>query len=250
MKQSSVIVILIGFAIQVAVPRQTYGQNAGAGIVDGYVVDDAGLSVEGASIQYIHLHAPATTVMTPKGSSAPPPSGPLEHGSIASDASGHFQIRNLSEGDYRVCASVAGSAYLDPCVWGPPIRISVGSNATTSLRILFSKGVLLNVRINDSGGLLTQAADSPIKRAKLLVGVIYASGAYQSAVNDSVDSTGRNYSLAVPANVPFNLRVFSRDVTLTDQAGKAVDVSGMHPIPFQTVSDQNQTYIFTTHPLN
>jgi hypothetical protein len=76
------------------------------------------------------------------------------------------------------------------------------------------------------------------------VGVTYANGAYQGAQNVSVDATGRNYQLIVPPGVAFNLRLFSRDVALTDAVGASVDISGSL-IPFQAAEGQDQSFTFT-----
>jgi hypothetical protein len=99
-------------------------------------------------------------------------------------------------------------------------------------------------RVSDPKGLLPQNLDGLWMPRKLLVGVIYGNGAYRGARNTGVDATGHDYQLIIPAGVPFTLRLFSHDITLTDEAGIAVDLSGSR-IPFEASPDKQQNFSFT-----
>jgi hypothetical protein len=60
---------------------------------------------------------------------------PHATGRAQADAGGTFTIRNLPAGSYTLCATLAGSGYLDPCFWEPdhPIQLlPVNPSATTA----------------------------------------------------------------------------------------------------------------------
>jgi hypothetical protein len=110
--------------------------------------------------------------------------------------------------------------------------------------LVLVKGVYLNVRINDPSGLLPPVLDGPWTPRKLLVGVVYGSGAYQAARNTSVDPAGRNYQLIIPSGQSFSLRLYSTDVVLSDARGAAIGTpSG--GVPFQATPGQDQAFTFT-----
>ena len=105
-------------------------------------------------------------------------------------------------------------------------------------------GAFLNVRVNDPQHLLAQSLDGPLTGRKLIVGVLYANGAYQGALNTAVDSAGRSYQLAIPTSMPVRLWLFSRDVTLTDVNGASVAADGPQN-SFQATAGQDQLFTFT-----
>jgi len=108
---------------------------------------------------------------------------------------------------------------------------------------VLTKGVFLNVRINDPLHLLPQVIDGPMRAGNLIVGVKFRNGAYLGAKNASVDAGGRNYQIIIPAGEALNLWLFSRHVALTDAAGNLVNVSGA-PIPFQASPSVDQAFAF------
>jgi hypothetical protein len=59
-----------------------------------------------------------------------------------------------------------------------------------------------------------------------------------------LDTSDRNYELIIPGGLPLSLRIFSRDVTLTDENGAPVD-SGGSRIPFQASAGHEQAFTFT-----
>lgn len=108
---------------------------------------------------------------------------------------------------------------------------------------MLTKGVFLNVQVDDALGLLGTPSAALGNRPKLLVGVMYGNGAYQGLPLASASATQRTYQLAVPTGVAFTLRLFSRDLTISDAAGAAVDVSGSR-IGFQGTPGQDLTFEF------
>jgi hypothetical protein len=83
--------------------------------------------------------------------------------------------------------------------------------------------------------------NDPSRAPGLIVGVVFGSGAFLAADITSVDRSGRDYQITIPAGMPLKLWVFSRHVTLTDSKGLAVDNSGGR-IPFQAAAGQDQTF--------
>ncbi len=142
------------------------------------------------------------------------------------------------------CATVPNAPSLDPCVWGNALPATVSANATTSVAMVLTQGVCLNVRVNDPMNLLPQTVNGPWIPRKLVVGVAYGAGAYQGAWNTSVDSAGRNYQLIIPARQPFTLWLYSTDVALADASGTMV-ASPAGGAAFQSTAGQNQNFVFT-----
>jgi hypothetical protein len=222
---------------------------ASVGALQGRVTDPQGNPLAGAQVRYARA---VKTVVLGK-SLLPAPGEALVRGTVSTDATGGFALTDLTPGNYALCGQVPSAAYLDPCIWQQPVAVTVSAGATATPSLVLTKGVFLKVRVNDPMGLLPQAVDGIWTPRKLLVGVIYASGAYRGAENTSVDLAGRDYQLVIPSGMPFSLRMFSNHVALTHQsgttanatalAGTAVDMTGSQ-IPFQAAADQDQAFAF------
>jgi len=219
--------------------------TAAVGALQGFVTDPQGGPLAGARVGYRRV-----TQYVRVGNSVSPAAGEaFVNGQITADTTGAFATAGLMPGNYALCANVPSAPYIDPCVWGQAVRVTVSAATTASQNIVLEKGVFLNVRLNDPVGLLPRAGGTVWTPPKALVGVTYANGAYQGAQSTSGDSAGRNYQLIVPVGTPFKLRLFSRDVALADSVGNALDSSGSQ-IPFQATADQDQAFTFTvTGPL-
>jgi hypothetical protein len=210
------------------------------------VMDSRGQPLSGAIVRYTRIPKTVVSASAHAGKYRvqPAPGEKSVSGKVASGADGRLIVASLAIGTYTLCAGVPSAAYLDPCVWQQPVRISVSANATTSQALVLVPGIFLNVRINDPDRRLPQTVDGIWTPRKLLVGVIYGSGAYQEAPNTAVDGSGRNYQLIVPSGLPLALRLFSRDITLTDQVGAPVNTTGSR-IPFQASANQDQAFTFS-----
>lgn len=80
---------------------QTTPRAAAIPTISGVVAGDDGTAIIGASV--------ALQLMTPYAK-------PVRKGwSAVSGAGGAFQAVGLLPGQYRICASLAGGAWLDPC---------------------------------------------------------------------------------------------------------------------------------------
>jgi hypothetical protein len=199
----------------------------------------ASLNVTGAPVQPSMGTFAASPIML-----VPAPGEAVVQGQVSTDATGAFAAPSLPVGDYSLCAYVPTAPYPDPCIWGNPVRVAVSAGGGIIPPLVLPKGVFLKVRVNDPSGLLPQGSSGPFQVGnKLLVGVIFGSGAYMGAATASVDSAGRDYQMVVPAGVPFKLRLFSRDVALADSGGNALSEGTL--VPFQASVGQDQSFTFT-----
>jgi hypothetical protein len=217
----------------------TVGQPT-VGALQGVVTDVQGVPLPAAQVRYQRIFR---TVTGTNGQPVPAPGEAVVQSKISVNPVAAFLVPGLPPGDYLLCASVPSAAYLDPCQWATPLRVTVSPNALTTQSIALAKGVFLNVRVNDPLGLLPQNQDGPMLGGKLAVGVNYANGAYAGAPNTGVDGTGRDYQRIVPVGIPLNLWLFSSDVALADASGKPVNSSGAM-IPFQATAGQDQVFTF------
>ncbi|HUO27904.1 MAG TPA: carboxypeptidase-like regulatory domain-containing protein [Bryobacteraceae bacterium] len=214
--------------------------GAAMGSLQGSVTDSQGRALAGASVRYQRVVA----IVGTGRNLAPAPGEAVVRGATTTAADGTFAVASLPAGDYLLCADVPSTAYLDPCRWTQPVRVALSAGGISTQTVALALGVFLRVRVNDPAGLLPKVIDGPWTPRKLLVGVSYANGAYQGATKTGVDSAGSDYQLVIPASTPFHLWLFSRDVTLVDAAGSAVDVSGSQ-IPFQAAPGQDQVFTYT-----
>jgi hypothetical protein len=214
-------------------------QPTATGTLQAVVKDSQGAAIPGAQITYRRLFR---AVPDARNQPVPAPGETVKSGAASADASGAFALLSLPAG-YAICASVPGLPYLDPCKWSAGPIVIVSANATTGYTLALTKGVFLNVRINDPTHQLPQVKDEPLRAGKLIVGVKFGDGAYQGAPNTGVDAEGRDYQMVVPAGMPLQLWLFSRDVALTDAGGKPVNSAGA-TVPFQAVAGQDQNFTF------
>jgi hypothetical protein len=227
-------------AVLAGAPCVVAQTSSTTGALQGSIKDTQGQVVPTAQIRYQRV---VQTVRV-GNQTLPAPGEAVVNNLVTADATGAFSLANLPSGQYVLCANVPGAPYLDPCIWHRPIPVTVSAAVTSVPSLTLEKGVFLKVRINDPQRLLPRTLDGPLTPRKLLVGVLYANGAYQGALNTGVDSAGRNYQLAIPAATAFKLWLFSRDVTLTDANGDSVTTNGPQN-SFQAAVGQDQLFTFT-----
>ena len=212
----------------------------GAGVLVGIVRDESGAPLSGVRISYDRVYASVGPVRNPR----PAPGELIARGVVASDAAGSFQIPNLPNGRFRICATVPAAPFLDPCKWQAAKVAAVDGNATAPVSVTLTRGVFLKVRINDPEGLLGAVKESPFSAGGLIVGVKFGTGAFLGSEELSTFSGGRDYRMVMPSDLPCFLYLFSRHVTLTDGAGTKMNMSG-GLIPFQAKAGVDQTFTFT-----
>ena len=159
---------------------------------------------------------------------------------------GSFELDRLPAGDYTLCAQAPAAVHLDPCHWGqrpPSVTLAAGQNIT-GYKLTLAKGALLQVRLDDPKGLLNTPASASGK-PHVLMGVSSPSGQFYSLFFSSADTTGRNHSLTVPLNTNLKFNVYSKNVSLIDGNGKAIDPAGSSiPVRFDSTASNIQPLLF------
>jgi hypothetical protein len=136
---------------------------------------------------------------------------------------GSFTLANLTPGGWIVCAEAPG--YLNPCHWSTAPAFTVLSGQTVSnAAVHLDQAYTLQIRIKDPQGLL--ANDGKVAGAVLQIGVQAPSGAFQRATLAGKDSTGRNYTVAIPLKTAAKLFVSGGAFQLNDDSGSQVARNG------------------------
>jgi hypothetical protein len=209
--------------------------SSATGSLQGSVTDPLGVPLVGAQVTYASVPQSVAAGI----STWPVPGDTVVNGSVSTGANGAFAVAGLPAAQYSLCANVPSAPYINPCIWGQPVQVTIPAGVTVNQTLALQKGVYLNVTVNDPTGLLPQVIDGPWTPRKLLVGVTYGTGAYQGAVN----TAGHSYQLIVPVGTPFWLRLYSTDVALTDATGAAL-ATPVAGISFQASAGQNQAFTF------
>jgi hypothetical protein len=231
---------IVRVVVLCASPAALLAQGQPSGALQGAVTDTQGKPVVGAIVRYQSI--PPSVAAGIKA--IPVPGETIASGTITTDANGRFTAAGLPFATHLLCAHVPSAPYLDPCVWGQTVRATVSAGVIANQTLILTKGVYVNVRVNDPMHLLPQTLDGPWTPRKLQIGVVYGTGAYHGAQNTAADSTGRSYQMIIPAGKPFRLWLYSTDVRLSDGSGTAI-TSPAAAIPFQAAPGQDQTFTLT-----
>ncbi len=140
-------------------------------------------------------------------------------------ADGRFTVKNVPEGEYRVCVPQSSTGVLDPCVWGGfPVRIEVTSKAAPSeARVVVNQGVELSLVISDTGKLLSAHDERKAGRPALMIGVMRPGVPFIQMRLVSGNEAGRQYKVFVPSEVNLDVMVASEDFEFEEEKaeGKA-----------------------------
>jgi hypothetical protein len=132
------------------------------------------------------------------------------------NSSGAFSIAGVAPGVYSICVQEPGGAHLDPCRWSTPVQIKVAAGQTVaSTPVSALKGTLLQVRVNDPGGLWKAGTGNP----EVLLGVIMPSSLFQPMRLASTDAGGKTFDLAIPSGTPVKMSVTAPHFAISDSQG-------------------------------
>ncbi len=140
---------------------------------------------------------------------------------------GSYSFEALPLGRYEVCPQIADSLYLNPCDWPDasesktvdlgPLATLTSARPNARLDLTLQTGVVLNLRLEDSGRSLEKLAVTRNERAPF-VGVLLSNGRRAPAQ----PVYGRNglyiYSLVVPPSLLLRPVIESSAVELEDAA--------------------------------
>ena len=122
----------------------------------------------------------------------------LQTASGTTGKDGAFLISGLEAATYVLCMKPA-AGYLDPCEWGPQAaRVEVAAGkAVTGVKVRVRAASTLKIRLNDSGGLLSQAAHA----GHISVGVTTPGGTFHPSAQTGNDGAGFDFQVEVPLDV-------------------------------------------------
>ena len=171
-------------------------------------------------------HRPVQGALVTLSLSPPPGARVKPFLSTAKTARDGTFAASVPQGTYRLCAQLPDSQLLDSCTWAAgPGTISTGGARTLALPpITLKRGYPLEVAVEDGGKVLTELASrGPAK--PLLIGVRGGNGMFRPLTLRSKRGETQEFSLLVPRDTALELSVSSRDVTLADDKGAALDAS-------------------------
>lgn len=181
---------------------------AGA-VLNGFVVDEGGRSVEGAIVTLSR--------------SFPLSAGPKAQPVVVSRRNGAFFFNRLTPGAYKVCAAVAGSDLLNPCDWSAKVPMAnlAKGQLLPALRLVMARGQRLEVRLDDPSQLLA-AKQGTAGADHIVVGVFGGATGFVDVPEIVADASGRVRSMFVPYDTELKLVLQSYTVDVIDDKGKTV----------------------------
>jgi hypothetical protein len=149
-------------------------------------------------------------------------------GHAVSAADGTFTLSSLPAGTYTLCAAVQGRGYLNPCTWSPnPPTVTVTAGQTVKgYRLTVTKGTVVQVHLNDTGGALTVVAAANQTAPHVLLGVMTDRHLFEPLVMTGKDATGQDHEGTIPLIGPAHLVVSGNGVQVTDAIGTSLAPAG------------------------
>jgi hypothetical protein len=191
---------LVIFLCLADLPAQT------AGSMSGTLKDTTGSPVAKALVA-AYLQAKSTDGKFP----------PVFNATTGSD--GSFTFTGLVPGTYLLCAERPDIALLNPCFWAAKKTTATvpSSGPATGISLVAEKGVPINIRVNDSKGLISA---SPLLD-DVVIAVKPSTGPGLPVRLASKDGTGKTLTALVPPALPVDVLVYSGKLVLADSKGAA-----------------------------
>lgn len=194
----------------VCIPTLTAQPPLASGTLDVHVADDKNADISGIVV-VLTLVMPDTTASRRAFADA-------------TDAGGAIHFASLPFGLYDICAQPRYAPFVDSCRWARADRVHLTSlHASETVRIKLTKGVTVDVRLDDPDQLLTTSSGSG--RTPAFVDVLTPIG-YQPMPLAAEDAGGKNYRAIVPPNVTAKLRISAANLNIADDHGRGPDASG------------------------
>ena len=144
-------------------------------------------------------------------------------------ADGAFQLKQLAEGTYALCAQVLATEadprqdpFLDTCLWRDPsqspVVLKVGKD-TSGVVFTVKRGRMLKIHVNDPAKMLPPqvgAGASPHLQIQISSGSLTA----HRVPMTGHDATGRDFALAIPFGVQHSVAIASSGLRLTDDGDR------------------------------
>lgn len=192
------------FAIFASLTMGLSAQTAGS--MRGALKDTSGAPVPRALVT-AYLQAKSTDGKFP----------PVFNTTTAND--GSFAFNGLTQGTYILCAERPDIALLNPCFWsGTKTSATVpAGGSVTGVSLVAEKGVALNIRVNDSQGLLSA---SPVLD-DVVIAVRPTTGPGLPVRLASKDGTGKTLTALVRRAQSVDVLIYSAKLVLADAKGIA-----------------------------
>jgi hypothetical protein len=183
------------------------------GVIQGVIKDDSGQAL--ASVYAVAVN---------------PALGGKQY-TAATSSNGAFSMSGVAPGTYSICVQEPGGQHLDPCHWSTPVQVKVAAGQTVaSPSVTAVKGTLLQVRVNDPGGLWKAGSGNP----EVLLGLKLPSSLFQPMRLASSDAGGKTFDVAIPSGTPVNVSVTAPHFTISSSQGMSLGAVA----PVQATADQ------------
>ena len=135
------------------------------------------------------------------------------------NASGQASFTGLPFGVYSVCVEPRNGTLIEPCLWAPPDTTHLTSqHASDSLNLTVSKGIPVDIRIDDPEGLLS----APNAGQGLAVGIVTPIGPVPLRPA-AQDPAGVNYRIIAPPSVAAAIQIAAGALQIFDNTGNSVN---------------------------
>lgn len=214
--------ILIGLGL--ALSGHLMGQNS---TVNGHVRDERHRPVHGALVSI---------------SLSPPPGARVKPFLVSTKTGrdGTFSAA-VPRGAYRICAQLPNSQLLDNCTWAPSANTvqTGGLQSIAAPAITLKRGYPIEVAVEDNGKVLSDLASKGPNKP-LMIGIRGSNGMFIPLADRPKRGETHEYRMLVPRDTPLELSLSSREVTLADDKGAAVDPKKGAKVPIKLSGARTQ----------
>jgi hypothetical protein len=216
----------LSLALAIGIAAWNCAAQTAVGSLSGTIKDDAGQTLASVAVSAVGNGPGGKTYF------------------VTTSASGAFALSGVAPGVYSICVQEPGGPHLDPCHWGSPVQVTVGSQSPAALPSLqVVKGTVLQVRLNDPSHLLKAGPAGP---PDVLVGVMLPSSLFHPMRLIANDANGYTYQVAVPAGTPAKISITSAHWSIADSAGASIGAAVSSQIPATVASGQALTAVTFT----
>jgi hypothetical protein len=186
----------------------------------GKVQDQSGKALPGVSVKYTRVPARVSVTLNGHKTVQVAPNEPAASGAVTSAADGSFGFSGLPPGNYYICPSPPSPAFENTCLWRgwTSVTLQAGGQAPVPT-IAIRPGVQVHYQISDPSHLIPLTTDFS---SLMVIGVRAANGAFRPATMTSRTSSGAQFDITVPTDMPVYLWAFSREFKFLGQNGKSV----------------------------
>jgi len=206
--------------VLLAQPAAAQLGNTRLGAVAGYVFDDTGKVVVGATV-FLAQSLPSSAART----AAPPVITGPQVATGVTDAKGRF-LASVPAGNYIACATPAAAGLLNPCHWAAsaPAFSATAGQITVAPNIVLTHGAVIPIHVNDPQQLMTPATGPVAMDCRFQI--VTAKGYRYDAAITAHSATSRDYEITVPYGTAFSLQVIAPHLVVSGSAGEPVAAAG------------------------